>query len=90
MNNWKNILKYNIRNRRISPYLQAAANLLTDEWMDVDTFYDRTLDLKQSNNRPYKDTLGKSSLVNKLLKLGLVETERKGKGLHFIRRKQSE
>ena len=44
MNNWKGILKA----KGASPYVKAAANLLTDEWELTEDFYNRTLDLKNA------------------------------------------
>jgi len=73
------------------PYLAAVVNLLTDEWEPTITFYDKARDLKQPNGRPYRNTLGRGSLINKLVKYGYAETkETNSNGTqNLIRRKQN-
>jgi len=71
-------------------YLEAVAKLLTDEWVPTSLFYDMALDLKQHNGRPYKNTLGRRALMNKLAKHGYSEImEVDGGSKNLIRRKQS-
>jgi len=70
-------------------YLEAVAKLLTDEWVPTSLFYDMALDLKQHNGRPYKNTLGRRALMNKLAKHGYSEIMEVGGGQqNLIRRKQ--
>ena len=77
-----------------SSFIQAVVDrILTDEWITTTELHQRSLDLTQTNKktmgRPYKRTLGRNELVNRLIKRGIAETkkgERKNETL--IRRKQ--
>lgn len=80
---WKIILKA----KRPSPYIKAAAELLTDEWELTEDFFNRTLDLKTKQGKSFTDKLSRVSLISKLIRLGLAETTQDAKN-NKIRRKQ--
>jgi len=70
-------------------FLEAVAELLTDEWVPTSEIHEKSLNLKtkEKNPRPYKNTLAMASLTLKLKRNGYGETK-KEKGKTFIRRKQ--
>lgn len=78
-----------IKKAKGGKFLEAVAELLTDEWVPTSEIHSKSLDLKTSekNPRPYKNTLAQASLVLKLRRNGYGETK-KEKGKTFIRRKQ--
>ena len=70
-------------------FLEAVAELLTDEWVPTSEIHEKSLNLKtkEKKPRPYKNTLAMASLTLKLKRNGYGETK-KEKGKTFIRRKQ--
>ena len=70
-------------------FLEAVAELLTDEWVPTSEIHEKSLNFKtkEKNPRPYKNTLAMASLTLKLKRNGYGETK-KEKGKTFIRRKQ--
>lgn len=77
-----------------SSFIQAVVDrILTDEWITTTELHQRSLDLTQTNKktegRPYKRTLGKGQLVNRLISRGIAETKAGNKKNEtLIRRKQ--
>ena len=88
--NWKDTLQKKIsKGRKGSSFLHAVKKLLTNEWVSQEELHSKSLDLKSKRGRPYRDRLGKSQLVNSLVKLGFAEVK-KGRTSRdkLIRRKQ--
>jgi len=78
------------KGRKGSAFLHAVVReILTDEWISTEELHARSLDLKTGRVRPYSNRLGKSQLINSLLKRGLAEsTGGKTPKKNLIRRKQ--
>lgn len=79
---WEQIIKAG------SSFVNAVVNeILTDEWISTEELFERSLDLRQANGKPYRNALGRRTLAITLIRQGFAETKGK-KNNKFIRRKQ--
>lgn len=78
-----------IKKAKGGKFLEAVAELLTDEWVPTSEIHAKSLDLKTKDKTPrrFKNILPKASLTLKLKRNGYGETK-KERGKTFIRRKQ--